>query len=171
MSNANTGESTWQQKAVQDLKDFIVISLYLAVLFCALAAYTNLLLREYHVTDYLDYAFAVINALVIAKVILLGEMAHLGTRYEGRPLYLSAIYKAFLYGLLVLAFHFVEEFLKRLIHGQPFGTVWHDIRIDILVGRCIVIFCTFIPLFLFRELRRVLGIERFNALFYKAGAP
>jgi hypothetical protein len=171
MNNANTAGSTRKQKALQDFKDFIVISAYLAFFFCALATYTMLLLKEYDATSSLNYVFAVVNALVVAKVILLGEMAHLGTRYEGRPLYVSAIYKAFLYCVLVLMFHFVEEFVKRLIHGGAFGSVWHEIRIDDLLGRSIVIFCTFIPLFAYLELRRVLGEERFNALFYKAGAP
>ncbi len=171
MNNANTAGSTRKQKAVRGFKDFIVVSLYLALFFCALATYTMLLLKEYDATNSLNYTFAVVNALVVAKVILLGEMAHLGTRYESRPLYLSAIYKAFLYCLLVLMFYFVEEFVKRLIHGGAFGTAWHETRIDDLLGRSFVIFCTFIPLFVYRELRRVLGEERFNALLYKAGTP
>jgi hypothetical protein len=31
------------------------------------------------------------------------------------------------------------------------------------------VFCTFLPLFAFRELRRVLGEERFAALFFRSG--
>ena len=38
-----------------------------------------LLLKKYDVS-YLNYAFAIINALVIAKVILIGEMAHIGRK-------------------------------------------------------------------------------------------
>lgn len=158
-----------KQRAKEELIDFGVISLYLAFFFCALTTYTMLLMRKYD-ADTLNYTFAIINALVIAKVILLGEIAHLGRRFEARPLFQSVLYKAFVYCLLVLAFHFAEEFVKRLIHGRPFGAVWYDIRVDELVARTIVVFCTFIPLFAFRELRRVLGTEKIYALFFEPRA-
>jgi len=47
----------------------------------------------------------------------------------------------------------------------------HEMRIDDLLGRSLVVFCTFIPLFAFRELQRVLGEENFRALFFRTGAP
>ncbi|RSL16734.1 hypothetical protein EDE15_2257 [Edaphobacter aggregans] len=159
---------TFKQKAKKELKDFFIISLYLAFFFCALVTYTILLLRE-HGGSSLNYTFAIINALVIGKVILIGEMVKLGKRAEARPLYQSVLLKAILFSLLVLAFHFLEEFIKRLIHGEPSGTVWHNINPDELIGRSILVFCTFLPLFAFIEIRRVLGEEEFYALFYKRG--
>ena len=73
-------------------------------------------------------------------------------------MFASAIYKAFLFALLVLVFHFVEELVKRRtqadIAGAPRG-----IRIDELLSRALVVFCMFIPLFAFREMRRVMGEE------------
>jgi hypothetical protein len=158
----------FKQKAVRELKDFAVIALYLAFFFSVLVTYTMLLLKKYDL-NYLDYTFAIINALVIAKVILIGEMVHFGKGAEARPLYQSVVYKAFAFGLLVLAFHFLEEFIKRLIHHRPFGAVWNDIHFDDLIGKSLVVFCTFIPLFAFRELRRVLGEEKLHTLFFKPG--
>ena len=58
-----------------------------------------------------------INALVITKVVMIGEYAKLGKGHEDKPLFVSAIWKAFVFGLLVFAFHIVEEVIKRLIHG------------------------------------------------------
>jgi hypothetical protein len=176
MSSENPATSTvpatppkpgFKQKATHELKEFFVITLYLAVLFCALTTYTMLLLRKYDIS-YLNYTFAIINALIIAKVILIGEMAHLGRRAEARPLHQSVIYKAFLYSLLVFAFHFLEEFIKRLIHHKPIGTVLHDIDYNDLSAKTIVIFCVFVPLFAVTELRRVLGEDRFHALFHSS---
>jgi hypothetical protein len=157
-----------KERAKHELAEFARIGLYLAFFFCALATYSMLLLRNYDVGDSsLTYTFALINALVIAKVILIGEMAHLGRRAETRPLYQTAFYKAFVYSLLVLAFHFLEEFIRRLIHGKPFGTVWHEIRVDELVARTIVVFCAFLPLFAFMELSDLIGKEKLFALFFK----
>ncbi len=158
----------FKQKAKKELKDFLIISLYLAFFFSALVTYTILLLRKYDVST-LNYTFAIINALVIAKVILIGEMMSLGKHGETRPLYQSVFYKAVIFSLFVLAFHFLEEFIKRLVHGKPFGTVWHEINPDELIGRSILVFCTFLPLFAFIELRRVLGEKKFYALFFTRG--
>jgi p-aminobenzoyl-glutamate transporter AbgT len=159
----------FKQKAAHELKDFAWISLYLAFFFCALSTYAMLLLRKYEI-NYLNYTFAIINALIIAKIILIGEWARLGRKVEARALYQAVLYKSVVFGLLVFGFHFVEEFVKRLIHGLPAGTVVHDIHFDDLIGRSIVIFCAFIPLFAFRELGRVMGEDKLHALFFKSGA-
>jgi hypothetical protein len=166
-SNAPTTPS-FKQKAKHELIDFAAIALYLAVFFCALVTYTILLLRKYDVSnDALNYTFAIINALVIAKVILIGELMRLGRPVETRPLYQAVFLKAVIFSLLVFGFHLLEEFVKRLIHGEPSGTVWHNMHYEDLVGRSILIFCAFVPLFAFRELRRVLGEEKLHTLFFK----
>jgi hypothetical protein len=160
----------FKQKAEHELKDFAMISFYLGFFFCALVTYTMLLLKKYEIS-YLNYSFAIINALIIAKIILIGEWAHLGKRGEAKPLYQSVLYKSVVFAVLVFAFHFVEEFIKRLIHHDPFGTVWHNLHIDDLIGRSIVIFCAFVPLFAFRELGRVMGEDKLHALLFKTGIP
>jgi hypothetical protein len=80
------------------------------------------------------------------------------------------LYKSFVFGLLVFGFHFLEEFIKRLIHGLPAGTVVRDTNFDDLIGRPIVISCAFVPLFAFRELGRVMGEDKLHALFLRSGA-
>jgi hypothetical protein len=170
MNTENAQGASLKQKAAHELVQFAAIFLYLAFFFCALATYSMLLLKEFNVSSF-TYGFALINALVIAKVILIGEYARLGKKHEAKPLLLTAIYKAFLFTLLVLAFHVVEEVIRLLFHRENIATAFHDIRIDDLLGRSLVVFCTFIPLFAFRELQRVLGEDRFRALFFRGGAP
>lgn len=167
MTSKDPAKPGFKQKAKQEFKDFVLIAAYLAVLFCVLSTYAMLLLRKYEIS-YLNYSFAIINALVIAKVILIGEMVHFGREAEGKPLYQSVLYKAFVFGLLVFAFHFVEEFVKRVIHGEPSGTVWDRIDANDLIAKSILIFCAFIPLFAFRELDRVMGEDKLHALFFKS---
>jgi hypothetical protein len=150
----------FKQKARHEMEDFLMIAVYLAFFFCAIVAYTMLVLRNYDAGS-VSFAFALINALIIAKIILIGEMAHLGRKGEARSLYQSVLSKAMLFSLLVVLFHFVEEFVKRLFHGEPAGTALHKTDFHVLLGRTILIFCAFIPLFAFRELRRVLGEEEF----------
>jgi hypothetical protein len=157
-----------KQRAKHEFEELAAVFSYLAFFFCALATYSMLLLDRFHVS-FFSYGTALINALVISKVILIGEAMHLGKKQEGRPLLLSALNKAFLYGLLVFAFHIIEEEVKRLIHGETIVSAWHAMRFDEVICRTIVIFSTFIPLFAFMELRRVLGDDNFWTLLFRTG--
>ena len=168
MSSKNS-KADLKQKAVHEFRQFVAISLYLAFFFCAVATYRMLLLNDFH-DSYFNYLAGVINALVIAKVILIGEYAHLGKKYEHKPLLLSSAYKALLFGLLVFGFHIVEEAVKRLLHGEDMAGALHNMHINDLIGRALVTFCTFVPFFAFREVRRVLGEDKFQDLFFYSGA-
>jgi hypothetical protein len=171
MNAENVQKTSVKQKVAHEFEELAIITLYLAFFFCALAIYSMLLLDRFHVS-YFAYGTALINAIVVAKVILIGEAVHAGTRFEGKALFYSAIWKAFVFGLLVFAFHILEEMIKHLVHGKDFAGAFHNIRIDDLFARTVIIFCTFIPLFGFREIRRVMGEDNFRALFFhSASAP
>lgn len=77
-----------------------------------------------------------INAFIIAKVILIGEALHAGTRFEEKALIYSAIWKAFVFGLLVFAFHILEEMIKHLVDGKDLAGAFHNICIDDLRVPC-----------------------------------
>jgi hypothetical protein len=168
MNAETSGKPSLKEKAAHEFREMTIIFLYLAFFFCALATYTMLLLNRYDISYY-NYGAALLNALIITKVILIGEAMHYGTKYETRPLFYSAIYKAFLYGLLVFAFHMVEEVVKRLIHGQGIVGAFQEVRLDDVLARSVIVFCTFIPLFAFRELGRALGPEKLRALAFHEG--
>jgi len=154
-----------KHKVAHEFMEITIVFLYLAVFFCALSTYSMLLLEKFQIS-YFTYGAALLNAFIITKVILIGEAAHLGKELEAKPLIYSAIYKAFMYGLLVFAFHVVEEVVKRLIHGKDIAGAFHEIRLDDLLARSVVIFCTFIPFFGFRELGRIMGKGKFRALVF-----
>lgn len=171
MTTKDPAAPGFKQKAKEEFKDYMAISFYLAFFLCALVTYTNMVLNK-HGIDSVRYALAIINALVIAKVILIGELMKLGKRVEARPLYQTVVLKAAIFTLLVLAFHLVEEVVKRLIHGEPRGTVLENIHMDATVASSVIIFLTFMPLFAFRELRRVMGAEKLDEIFLgKANSP
>ena len=169
MSDKNSKAADLEKKAVHEFKQFVSISLYLTFFFCAVTTYRMLLLNDFR-DSYFNYLAGLISALVIAKVILIGEYAHLGKKYEHKPLLLSSAYKALLFGLLVFCFHIIEEVVKRLLHGEAMAGAFHNMHINDLIGRALVTFCTFVPFFAFREVRRVLGEDKFQDLFFYSGA-
>jgi hypothetical protein len=167
--STNLRSTKVKQRVVHELVEFAALFLYLAFFFCALSTYSMLLLSEFHVR-YLSYAFALLNALVIAKVIMIGELAGFGRRHEHRSLLVSSAYKAVIFGVLVLAFHMAEEAIKHRLHGVKLTDAVHQIRGDELLGRILIVFCTFVPLFAFREFRRILGADRFNTMVFRSAA-
>jgi len=56
-----------------------------------------------------------------------------------------------------------------MIHGSDVAQASRDIRFDNLLGRAVVVLSVFIPLFAFREIRRVMGEKQFNSLLFGAG--
>jgi hypothetical protein len=163
MSDQKLKEGTFKQKFIHELKTVGWVSLYLALFFCALSTYSMLMLHELNVEEsYFRYGFAIINALVIAKIILIGEYARLGREHEDKPLIISVLWKAFLFGLLIAAFHVLEESIKRLVlHKQI------SFRVDEMLIRNLVVFSFLIPFFAFWELRRVLGEGELFDLFFR----
>ena len=161
-----SSHSDRRQKIEHELLEMTGIFLYLMFFFFALVTYDIFLLRQYHV-EFWNYVFAIVNALVLTKVIMIGEYAKLGRRLERQSLFVFAIWKAFIFCLLVFVFHILEEIIKRLIHGEDMAKASRDIRIDQLASRGIVIFCVFITLFAFREIRRVMGEEEFWSLVFR----
>jgi len=166
----STAHPERRAKIKRELREMLELFVYLAFFFVALAVYDMLLLRQYDV-EYLTLAFALINALVITKVIMIGEYAKLGRRHEDKALLVSAVWKAFVFGLLVFAFHVVEEVIKHLIHGADLQKASRDLRLEQFAGRAVVVFCVFVPLFAFREFRRVMGEEEFRGMLFRSQLP
>src|SRR5580658_5531307 len=99
MSPENAQIISMKQKVIHELEEVGVIFLYLAFFFCAIATLSMLLLNKFQIS-YFTYGTALINALVIAKVILIGDFMRLGKKQEAKPLIYLSVYKAFLFSLL-----------------------------------------------------------------------
>ena len=157
-----------KERAKKELISYLGIAGYLAVLFCTLTAYTMLIGRHEDIDSKLTFSFAILNALVIGKVIAIGEVMRLGHKTEVHPIYQTVLLKSVIFGLFILAFHIVEEFIKHLIHHQSVGAALNAVNIEQIAARSIVIFIALIPFFAFRELARALGAERLHKLFFHA---
>ncbi len=167
MTAENSKWASRKQKAAHECKRLAFLFLYLACFFCSFATYNMLMLNDFR-SSYVRYSFGLVSAFVIAKVILIGEYAQLGKGRESWPLFLSVLYRAFLFALLALAFHGVEEFIKAVLHAENVVNALRDMRIELLVARVLVVFFSFIVLFAFLELQRRLGEDAFRALIFGA---
>jgi hypothetical protein len=72
---------TLKQKAVHELREYLVISFYLFVVFSLFVVYTSVILAEHHI-DFALHGFALINALALAKVMLVAQELHLADQFR-----------------------------------------------------------------------------------------
>jgi hypothetical protein len=168
MNSANS-KAVLKQKISHEIKQFLMIFLYLALLIGYFNTYKWLLMAEYHV-GYFDYGYAVVEALVLAKIIMVGESLGIGERFSDRPLIFPTLYKTMLFALCVLAFNILEHFITGFLHGKGLAEVFHEAislgRYEIL-ARLLMMFVAFIPFFAFREAGRVLGEVKLFELFFR----
>lgn len=158
----------FKEEARREMREFMVITLYLAILFGAFTLYRRLSYAELGI-GYLAYGFKLIEALVIAKVILIGEAIGLGRGSEHRPLAVSVAVKTFLFSILIAAFNLLEHAIGGRVHGQSWGQAFMSITdkgMDEMLARTLVLVIALVPFFAFLELNRVLGPGKLSALFF-----
>ena len=162
-----------REKALEELKAFWIIAAYLAVFLGAFTVYRRLVLAESGVT-YVHYGIAVVEALIIAKVILIGKAFGLGQQYERGPLILSVIFKSVTFAVFVFLFGILEHLVEGLLHKKDWASILHgliDVGMDELLARMIVVIIAFVPFFAFWEIARVLGPRKLWTLFFSRQGP
>jgi len=169
MNDANTKSAGWKSKAIHEMIEYYVIFMYLAVFFGLFTWYRRLVLAEYQIS-YLHYGVAFIQALVLAKVIMVGRALHLGQRLKDHPLILPTVYKAVVFTIFVGIFGVVESTISGLLHGKGIAGGFDEFlsagRLELL-ARSMVTFVAFIPFFAFEELGLVLGEGKLGKLFFR----
>ena len=169
MNDANTKRAGWKYKVIHEMTEYYIIFMYLAFFFGLFTWYRRLILAEYQIS-YLHYGVSVIQALVLAKVIMVGRALHLGRRFKDHPLILPTLYKAVVFTIFVGIFGVVESTIIGLLHGKGIAGGFDEFmsagRYELL-ARCMVTFVAFIPFFAFEELERVLGEGKLGKLFFR----
>ena len=165
--NDDEKRSGVKEKLIHEVKEMLVIFLYLALFFCAFTTYRLLVMKEMGLS-YFHYGFALIKALVLAKVILLGQYARVVKIFNDRPLIVPTLYKVILFSLFALAFEILEHVIGGFLHGKGMLGAWQEIMSagrDELLARTLVLLVAFVPFFAFGEIGRVLGEGRLSGLF------
>ena len=172
MTSESGERPSLKERAVEELKAFWLIALYLALFLSALTFYRRLILAEFGVT-YLHYGIAVIEALIIAKVILIGKALKVGGHFERSPLIVSVIVKSILFGALVLLFGILEHVVEGLLHKKDWQGILHslvEVGIYELLARMLMMIVAFVPFFAFWEIGRVIGPRKLSAMFFSKQA-
>ena len=160
----------WKQKLKHEFVKYWINVLYLAVVFSLFSWYRRLILAHYEI-KYLDYGVAIIEALILAKVIMVADMIGLGRGlFKDRPLIYPTLYKSLVFTVFVALFVALEDTISGLFKGKGLAG-W----IERLQGKgkyeflahCLMIFFVFVPFFAFVELAKSLGDGKLSGLFFR----
>lgn len=157
-----------KERALEEFKLYWIISLYLALFLGAFTVYRRLVLEESGIA-YLHYGFAIVEALIIAKVILVGEAIGLGKRFERGPLIWSVLYKSVVFGVFVLLFGILERVVEAWIHKTGWAGVERgltELGLYELLARVVMLMIALVPFFAVREIGRALGRKKLSELFF-----
>ncbi len=144
-----------------ELKEVGLVSLYFFFCFVVLLTLKKLLLADYQVEVH-AVSVAAISALIAAKIVIVRDATHAGSRFDASfPLGPAALYKTLVYILAT----FVVLFLEKLIEayweigtlGQAVLDVWEHRNRNIMLAKALCVGLTFFVYHLYAGLDRRLG--------------
>jgi hypothetical protein len=112
---------------VREVKKFGTLFLYLALVFGLFTLHQWVVLASNHIS-YAFYGASIINALILAKIMLVAEALHFGERFRDKPLAYPILYKSVAFGLMLVVAYVAEEVLVGLLKGKEPGAQRTGIR-------------------------------------------
>jgi hypothetical protein len=157
-------------KALDEGKKLFWLFLYFWVLFGLFSVYRSLVLTERNLIYH--QGFAVINALLLAKVVLVAEFFQVANNLKHKPLVYPIVFKSAVFSVILICFYFIEETLSGVWHGKSIAASFPEIGGEGWKGILVVgtiLFVVLIPLFAYREIARVLGKDELHSLIFTRG--
>jgi len=164
-------KSSLRVRAIDEAKKFLVMAVYLWVLFGLFSLHRTIVLQQADI-DLQDEGFALVNALVLAKVMLVADNLRLGTRFMGVradwPVICSVLYSSLVFALVLIGFHIAEHAAMALLRGRPLADSLSDFggRMKGVLCAAGIAFVALVPFFAFREIDSVLAGGRLWRLLF-----
>lgn len=158
------------KRMIEMWKYFMIMFAYLWLLF-GLFVLNQQVAYQQQGSPYFYHGFAVLNALVLAKVMLIFEELRLSRGLQRSPLFVTIVFEAALCALLFVGFHIVERYIVALFHGQPLSGVQvgpGGPGFNGLLIVSLILFISLIPFFAFKNITRVIGRDRMMGLLFRA---
>jgi hypothetical protein len=175
VANATSGSAeagdrkSLKERARGELEKYVIITVYLWLLFALFSLHRQLV--QGHGVSVWQQGFAIVNALIFGKVILIGQALEVGKGLERLALVWVVLGKSLVFTILLLAFHIAEEAIRAWFKGQPLSDTFADFGGSLpgLVAYAAIFFVALSPFFAFQEAARVLGGGALWNLFFRGG--
>jgi hypothetical protein len=164
----NAPNRNLKQRVYHGVKDFLIITCYLWVVFALFVLYRSVISSEEHI-PFAMHGLALLNALALAKVVLVAQELHFGEWFNEAPLIYTTLFKSAAFALVLGCFKILEEVLIGLYHGQNFGESIRAVGGGTLSGILVqmaILAVLLIPFFAFNELGRIVGKDKLKELLF-----
>lgn len=161
-----------KELAIEEVRSFLILFFYLWVLFGLFVLNQAVIEREHGGTIVVQ-GFALLNALVLAKVMLVIEKLELARWVRGLPGVVVILYEALICTFFFLTFHFIERGVVHMLKGHATATEpglgGGGILGVVIIS--IILFVSMLPFFAFKNVARAIGTDRmWQILFHRPGA-
>ena len=160
------------EKVVREARTLFWIFAYLWVLLGLFALHRSIVLNEQDL--FFHQGFAIINALVLAKIMFIAEALHVADTLKQRPLIYPITYKSAVFSLILIVFHVLEEVLVGMWHGKTVAETIAALsggRLEEILVVGVIMFVVLMPFFALREIGRDIGDDRLFAQFFVRRMP
>jgi hypothetical protein len=167
MSSTST-HPTIKHRAYHEFKEFLIIALYLWIVLGLFLLYKSVILNNEHI-NVVAKGFALLNAMALAKIMLIARALHFGDWADGAPLIYPTLLKSALFSILLAIFKILEEAGVGLYHHRTLRESIGDLGGGTLKGiltLTLLLFVMLIPFFGVTELQRVLGPGKLAQVFF-----
>ena len=151
-----------------EFRRFLGMFLYLWAMFGLLLLHESVVLARYDIA-FTRYGFALVTALVLAKVMLVLENLRIARSFEGRPLIYPILFKSAVFACVFLAFYVGEETVGGLIRGKTalasLPSIGGGTPQGVLIA-LLIVSLALVPYFAFTEIGRALGKDELHALLF-----
>lgn len=161
-----------------EFRRYAISFVYIWVLLGLFTMHEEIALRTHggatRAIPFAPHGFAVVNALVLAKVALVVEDLRVGSRIKSTPLIYPIVIEAFVLALLFIAMHVLESLIAGWLHGESLAasvpTVGGGGPVGVVFST-VSFFVALIPFCAFRQITQAIGWDRMRAVLFGSPAP
>jgi hypothetical protein len=167
-NETETKRQKWERVLVHEFFEYLFNFAFLSFFLVAFAWYRRLILASYDI-HFTAYWAPLVEAAILAKVIMIGDALRMGRRLRNWPLAVPTIYRTVVFSVLVVLFSIAEHVGGALFHGKKASegiaeltnTGWQG-----LLAWCVLIIAAFLPFFTVKEIERAFGAEKVRGMFF-----
>ncbi len=173
MATETIAKATLRQRAVHELKEFAILTVYLYITLGAVILFKTAVLHDQGIS-FVPWGIAIIKAAVLAKFMLIGRAMKIGERNTSGPLIWPTLYMAFAFLVLLVVMTIIEEAVVGLFHHQSIAASLGDLfgpRLEVTLAGYLIMLLVLIPYSAFLVLGDALGEGRLARMFFVEREP
>jgi hypothetical protein len=173
VATETNAKATLHQRALHELKEFVILTVYLYITLGAVIVMKTAVLHTAGI-EFVPWGIAIVKAMLLAKFMLIGRAMKIGESDTTSSLIWPTLHRAFAFLVLLIILTIIEEAVVGLFHhrsiaaslGELFGS-----RLEETLAGYLIVLLVLIPYFAFRVIGETLGEGRLTRMFFVEREP